>query len=204
MHAQPPSIRDRQAKAAACRAVPEHRWRFMKPHVSARHHAGPLCPANRGKVPPRSLTSRSKHSSTDKLVSWFLQLSLLAVWKSLTTFSAPVARVLALYVYTGKSILRVCSWATRLVLKLTGWLASPAFPHSRWIRQWSRHLPWPLDVRKWHVVVGGCAVLCEGQQWCPMPVASRKHVICVTCYVPLGMSKLRVSLAPSSQTHQLP
>lgn len=134
----------------------------MKPHVNARH-AGPLCPANRGKVQHRSLTSRSSHhSSTDKLVSWFLQLSLLAVWKSLTTFSAPLARVLALYVYTGKSILRVCSWATRLVLKLTGWLGSPAFTHSRWLRQWSRHLPWPLDVRKWHVVVGECGVF--GQQ----------------------------------------
>jgi hypothetical protein len=129
--------------------------RFMKPHVSARHHAGALCPASRGKVPARSIT-RSHHSSTDKLVSWFLQLSLLAVWKSLTSLSVPVARVLAVYVWTGKSVLRVCSWATRLVLKLTGWLASPAFPHSRWLRQWSKHLPWQLDVRKWHVVVGEC------------------------------------------------
>lgn len=125
----------------------------MKPHASARHHAGALCPANRARVPGRSLRAH-QHSSTDKLVSWFLQLSLLAVWKSLTTLSAPIARVLAVYVWAGKSVLKICSWATRLVLKLTGWLASPAFPHSKWLRQWSRHLPWPLDVRKWHVVVG--------------------------------------------------
>jgi len=132
----------------------------MTPHVRARHPAGALCPTNRGKVPLKG-SLRSHHSSTDKLVSWFLQLSLLAVWKSLTTLSAPVARVLAVYVWAGKSVLRVCSWATRLVLKLTGWLASPAFPHSKWLRQWSRHLPWPLDVRKWHVVVGALENFCN-------------------------------------------
>lgn len=158
----------------------------MTPHVSARHHAGVLSSASRGKVPIRSLT-RSHHSSTDKLVSWFLQLSLLAVWKSLTTLSAPVARVLAVYVWAGKSVLKICSWATRLVLKLTGWLSSPAFPHSKWIRQWTKHLPWPLDVRKWHVVVGGSS----RQNFGP----------CGPCYnrVPAGLLVCRACCPPGSK-----
>jgi hypothetical protein len=124
----------------------------MAPRPKPGKHGGAVCPAGGAKLHVRGL--RSHQSSTDRLVAWFVQLSLLAVWKSLATLSRPVGRVLAMYVWAGKSLLKLASWGTRLVLRLTGWLASPAFPHSKWLRQWSRHSPWPLDVRKWHVAVG--------------------------------------------------
>lgn len=113
-----------------------------------------LCPPNKGGVTFRTYKGvRGPANNTDKLVSFFTQLTFLAVWKSLSTLSAPIARVLAFYLWAGKSIVKLCSWSERLVLRLVGWLAGPAFPKSRWLRQWGRHYV-PLDVRKWHVVVG--------------------------------------------------
>lgn len=111
-----------------------------------------LCPPNRGGVTFRSYKAvKGPGNNTDRLISFFTQLTFLAVWKSLTTLSAPIARVLAVYIWAGRSFVKLCSWSERVLLKLVGWLASPAFPHSRWLQQWGRHYV-PLDVRKWHVV----------------------------------------------------
>eukprot|EP00878_Enallax_costatus_P014363 GHUV01015023.1.p1 GENE.GHUV01015023.1~~GHUV01015023.1.p1 ORF type:complete len:539 (+),score=116.66 GHUV01015023.1:555-2171(+) len=112
-----------------------------------------LCPPNRGGVTFRSYRAvKGPASNSDKLISFITQLTFLAVWKSLSTLSAPIARVLAFYIWAGRSFVKLCSWSERVLLKLLGWLASPAFPHSRWLRRWARQYV-PLDVRKWHVVV---------------------------------------------------
>lgn len=116
-----------------------------------------LCAAPRGGVQFRSSKyvrgPGSSKNNADKLVSFFTQLTFLAVWRALGTLSAPVARVLALYIWTGRSFLKLTSFSQTLVLRLVGWLGAPAFSQSRarWIRRWSYV---PLDVRKWHVVIG--------------------------------------------------
>lgn len=94
-----------------------------------------------------------KASNGDKLLSFITQLTVLALWKSLAAFSAPVARLLAFYMWAGKSTLKVTSWVQRVLLKVIGWLGSPAFTRTHWLRAWARQ--WlPLEVRKWHVAVG--------------------------------------------------
>jgi hypothetical protein len=116
-----------------------------------------LYAAPRGGVQFRSSKSirgpGSSKTNTDKLISFFTQLTFLAVWRALGTLSAPVARVLALYIWAGRSVLKLTAFSQTLVLRLVGWLGAPAFKQSRarWIRRWSYV---PLDVRKWHVVVG--------------------------------------------------
>lgn len=117
-----------------------------------------VCPAGRGGAQFRSHKGLAhnksiRHNNTDKLISFFTQLTFLAVWKSLATLSAPIAKVLAFYLWAGRSVLKLTAWTETLVLRLIGWLASPAFPSSRWLRQWGRTYV-PLDVRKWHAVVG--------------------------------------------------
>lgn len=114
-----------------------------------------LCPPARGGVALRSAhkAARGPASNADRLVSFITQLTFLALWKSLTTLSAPIARLLGLYLWAGRSALKLASWLQRLLLHLVGWLAGPAFPKSAWLRAWGRNYV-PLDLRKWHVAVG--------------------------------------------------
>lgn len=91
-------------------------------------------------------------SNADKLVNFITQLTLLAVWKTVAGIGAPFARVIAFYVWGGKSVYRLSSFLQRLVLKVIGWLSGPAFPRSNWLRQWGRYYL-AVDFRRWHVGV---------------------------------------------------
>lgn len=112
-----------------------------------------------------------KASEPERLVKYFLQLSVLALWKSFTTISAPFARILAFYVWVGRAGFKVTAWLQRVLLKLVGWLGSPAFERSHWLRQWSRNYM-PGDVRRWHLIVGerllGSSVV-HGVSWLDRP-----------------------------------
>eukprot|EP00879_Flechtneria_rotunda_P015208 GHRR01015899.1.p1 GENE.GHRR01015899.1~~GHRR01015899.1.p1 ORF type:complete len:277 (-),score=36.34 GHRR01015899.1:501-1331(-) len=126
-----------------------------------------LCPAHRGLGKPGHKGLRGPTRNADKLVSFITQLTFLAIWKTLTRLSSPVTKVFAVYVWAGRSAIKICSWIQSVVLRLVGWLASSAFPKSQWLQQWSKH-NMPLDVRKWHVAVGmwlslthGAAALCN-------------------------------------------
>ncbi len=117
----------------------------------------PLCPPARGHVPFRTPQTRSL-SSADKLLRFITQLTILAIWKSVTTLSVPFGRAFAVWFWAGRSAYSLTSWLHRLVYKLLGWLYSPVFARNHWLRQWGKqHVP--LDVRKWHVVVGEWGVL---------------------------------------------
>eukprot|EP00879_Flechtneria_rotunda_P011235 GHRR01011734.1.p1 GENE.GHRR01011734.1~~GHRR01011734.1.p1 ORF type:complete len:243 (-),score=41.36 GHRR01011734.1:501-1229(-) len=111
-----------------------------------------LCPAHRGLGKPGHKGLRGPTRNADKLVSFITQLTFLAIWKTLTRLSSPVTKVFAVYVWAGRSAIKICSWIQSVVLRLVGWLASSAFPKSQWLQQWSKH-NMPLDVRKWHVAV---------------------------------------------------
>ncbi len=119
-------------------------------NAMSKPRSGPVRRAKHGAL------RQSQPSGGDKLLRFLTQLAVLAVWKSLTTLSTPVARVIACYIWAGRSALKLAVWANRLTLRLTGWLASPAFARSHWLRQWGNHYV-PLDVRKWHVVAGEAA-----------------------------------------------
>lgn len=110
-----------------------------------------LCPTKRGVHYTHK--SLKQASNADRLFRFITQLTVLAIWKSLTTLSAPVGRLFAFYCWAGRATFKLTCWLQGLLLKVLGWLASPAFARTHWLRQWGKHYM-PLDVKKWHVVVG--------------------------------------------------
>jgi hypothetical protein len=103
---------------------------------------------------PKGRVQRRKQSGVDKLFSFISQLTLLAVWKTVATVSAPFGRVIAFYLWWGKTFFRLTSFVQRIVYKTIGWLSGPAVPRAHWLRQWGRDY-FPLDIKRWHVTVGG-------------------------------------------------
>jgi hypothetical protein len=89
----------------------------------------------------------------DKLFSFVSQLVLLLLWKSLSVVSVPFSRVLACYLWTGRSIYALFDFVERCLLRIVGWFGASAFSRSHSIGRLSRHY-FALDVRRWHVGIG--------------------------------------------------
>ena len=115
---------------------------------------GGACPPARGGAQWRgSGKDKGVAASADKLLQFFTQLAIVALWKSLAALSAPVSRVFAFYFWTGRATVKLSQWVQRLLLKVVGWLGSPAVSRDHWLRAWGRHYS-PIDVKKWHLAVG--------------------------------------------------
>ena len=108
---------------------------------------------------PKGRIAIRQQSSGNRLLSFISQLTLLAVWKTISTVSAPFGKVLAFYLWWGKIFFRLGSFVQRIVYKTLGWLSGPALPRSNLLRRVAKDF-FPLDIKKWHVTVG---------EFCPRP-----------------------------------
>lgn len=86
------------------------------------------------------------------LVRFLTNLALMALWKSLLVVAVPLARVLAVYIWLGKSACRLTVYVRRLLLRAIGWSCGPVPARSRIARIARYQLG--VDLRRWHLGLG--------------------------------------------------
>lgn len=91
--------------------------------------------------------------STSKLLRYIAQLVVVAIYKSLTTVSTPLAGIIAFYIWCGRGALNLVKVAQRLLLRGIGWLSCSAFSPDNWLRVWARHNA-NFNIKRWHITVG--------------------------------------------------
>lgn len=91
-------------------------------------------------------------STADKLLQLIIQLTIVALWKSLMVLSSPFGKVLALNLWMGKSVCRMSLYLQRQVFKTLGWLSGPAFPRSHQVTKLS-HYYFAADIKRWQIGV---------------------------------------------------
>lgn len=91
-------------------------------------------------------------STADKLLQLIIQLTIVALWKSLSVLSSPFGKWLALNLWMGKSVCRLSLYVQRQVFKTVGWLAGPAFSPHHHFTKLSRFY-FAADVKRWQVGV---------------------------------------------------
>ena len=96
---------------------------------------------------------REPSNGGDKLFSFVSQLVLLLLWKSLSVVFVPFSRVLACYLWTGRSIYALFDCVEHSLLRIVGWFGASAFSRSHAIGRLSRHYV-AFNVRRWHVGLG--------------------------------------------------
>ena len=89
----------------------------------------------------------------EKSLQFLFKLFLASLWHSFSLFSVPLNKLLAAYVFTGKSLLRLSVFVERSALKFVGWLSNPAFSREHRLSRLSRFY-FAADFRRWHIAAG--------------------------------------------------
>lgn len=94
-------------------------------------------------------------STADRLVSFLTRLLLITLWKGLGALSVPFGKLFAVYLWMGKSVIRISLFLEGQLMKAVGWLSGTAFGRHQHAGKLSRYY-FGIELRRWHVGIGGC------------------------------------------------
>ena len=127
------------------------------------------------------------HGSATPASRLVAQLLVVTLWRSLGTLCRPLGKLLALYLWAGRSALGVVAYLEHLVLHAVGWLSGTAFGRRHPLTRLSRfYFGWRIYIRRWHVGVGE-----QGRRTrCMRPLWSRRQRAWKFFVVPCNIRQL--------------